>query len=73
MDMNMRFIIHPTAEPDHEVDITNRLIGAIAKELWLRYGGNETINWIEAERHLQAIVEEARNQANQMTHIENAA
>ncbi|MCI0366330.1 MAG: hypothetical protein L0Y44_03885 [Phycisphaerales bacterium] len=69
----MRFVIHPAAEPDHEVDVTKRLVGAIARELWLRYGGNETLNWIEAERHLQGIVEDARKQAEDMTLAENAA
>ena len=62
----MRLIIHPTAQPDDKLDSTNRLTAAIAQELWLRYGGNETINWVEAERHLQAIVDDARSNANRV-------
>ncbi len=49
----MRFVIRPTADPQTDVDLTERLTAVIAEELWLRYGGNERLNWFEAELHLQ--------------------
>ncbi len=53
----MRIIIHPLIEPEREIDVTHRLIAAIAEELWRLYGGNDHLNWIEAERHLRRIVD----------------
>ncbi|TVR99824.1 MAG: hypothetical protein EA423_12085 [Phycisphaerales bacterium] len=52
----MRFVIRPTADPKNDVDLTERLTAAIAEEIWLRYGGNERLNWLEAELHLQSIL-----------------
>ncbi len=52
----MRFIIRPTADPADQVDLTERLTAAIAEELHRRYGGNERLNWFEAELHLQRIL-----------------
>lgn len=52
----MRIIIHPLTEPEREIDVTHRLIAAIAEELWRHGGGNDHLNWIEAERHLRRIV-----------------
>jgi hypothetical protein len=59
----MKIIIRPVMEPQREMDLTNRLISAIAEELWRLYGGNERLDWLEAERHLERIVEEARREA----------
>lgn len=61
----MRIIIRPTLEPQREVDVTTRLTAAIAEELWRLYGGNDKLNWLEAERHLQRIVGEARAAARE--------
>jgi hypothetical protein len=47
-------------EPQREVDITERLIAAIAEELWRLYGGDDQLNWLEAEAHLQRIVGEVK-------------
>ncbi|MCC5785356.1 MAG: hypothetical protein JJU33_01490 [Phycisphaerales bacterium] len=52
----MRFVIRPTADPQTDVDLTERLTAAIAEELWVRYGGNERLNWFEAELHLQRML-----------------
>jgi hypothetical protein len=51
----MRLVIRPVQEAHRELDITHRLVSAIAEELWRRYGGNEQLNWIEAERHLEGL------------------
>lgn len=59
----MRVIVRPAAEPQREIDLTRRLVSAIAEELWRRYGGNDVLNWAEAERHLAQIVGEARAKA----------
>ena len=56
----MRITVRPVVDPCREVDLTNRLVAAIAEELWLLYGGNDKLNWFEAERHLERIVGEAR-------------
>lgn len=56
----MRIIVRPIVDPQREIDLTQRLIAAIAEELWRLYGGNEQLNWLEAELHLQHIVGAAR-------------
>lgn len=56
----MKVTITPVAEPEREIDVTNRLVAAIAEEIWRMCGGNEALNWLEAERHLARIVGEAR-------------
>ena len=59
----MKLVIRPIQDAQREVDVTHSLVSAIAEELWRRYGGNEQLNWIEAERHLQRIVSEAGGRA----------
>jgi hypothetical protein len=59
----MRIIVRPLSDPHREVDVTERLVAAIAEELWRLYGGNDRLNWLEAERHLARIVGEARTEA----------
>lgn len=56
----MRITVRPVADPGREVDLTDRLAATIAQELWLLYGGNDKLNWLEAERHLERIIGEAR-------------
>lgn len=52
----MRVTIRPTADPSREHDITRCLISAIAYELSLLHGGNDELNWLEAERHLARLL-----------------
>jgi hypothetical protein len=59
----MQVIIRPVANPEREIDLTERLVSAIAEELWRLYGGNEQLNWLEAERHLTQIVGHAKRKA----------
>lgn len=59
----MRITVRPVVDPWHEIDLTNRLVAAIAEELWLLYGGNDKLNWFEAERHLERIIGEVRAEA----------
>lgn len=56
----MKITVRPMSNPGHELDVTHRLIAAIAEELWLFHGGNEQLNWLEAERHLEALVAHAQ-------------
>ncbi len=51
----MMILIRPIADPRRQVDVTRCLVSAIAQELWRLYGGNDQLNWIEAERHLGRI------------------
>lgn len=62
----MRIIIRPVADRQREIDLTQRLIATIAEELWRLYGGNEQLNWLEAEMHLKRIIGEARAEAEVM-------
>lgn len=59
----MRIVIHPVADPGSELDLTNRLVEAIAQELWRVYGDDEDVNRLEAERQLEEIVREPRREA----------
>lgn len=60
----MRIVIRPVVDRQREIDLTQRLIAAIAEELWRLYGGNEQLNWLEAEMHLKRVVGEARAEAD---------
>lgn len=51
----MKIIIHPILEPNREIDVTTRWVAAVAQELSQTYGGSEAVNWLEAERHVQAL------------------
>jgi len=59
----MKIIVHPILDPQREIDVTDRLVSAIADELWRRCGGNDKLNWAEAEWHLQRIIAQAGNEA----------
>lgn len=61
----MKIIVRPILDPQREIDLTHRLVAAIAEELWRLFGGNDALNWIEAERHLQQIVAQARVEADE--------
>ena len=62
----MKIIVRPILDPQREIDLTHRLVAAIAEELWRLFGGNDALNWIEAEWHLQRIVAQARAEASEM-------
>ncbi|HMN41264.1 MAG TPA: hypothetical protein PKE29_10490 [Phycisphaerales bacterium] len=61
----MKLLIRTIQEPEREHDVTRRLVAAIAEELWRLYGGNDQLNWLEAELHLQRIVGQARADARE--------
>lgn len=52
----MRIIIKPSAQPAKEIDLTNALVSAVAAELWNTCGGNDVLNWMEAENFVQSLV-----------------
>lgn len=60
----MRITVRPVADPKREIDLTSHLVSAIAAELWRLYGGNDQLNWLEAESHLRRIVGEAQANAS---------
>lgn len=57
----MRVIIKPSLTPHLHIDVTNALTSAIAQELARAQGGNDVLNWLEAERILQELVGGARS------------
>lgn len=54
-----KLTIRPVVDPLSKIDVTHCIVGAIAEELWRRYGGNTHLNWIEAEQHLDRMIDEA--------------
>ena len=52
----MRVSVRPSMAPDREVDLTQALVGAVAHELWKACGGNEVVNWLEAERIVARLI-----------------
>ncbi len=69
----MKLVIPPVHDQHREHDVTRRLVSAIAEELWRLYGGNDHFNWVEAERHLQRIVGQARAEARETEEDPSAA
>jgi len=51
----MRLVIRPLSDPTNEIDVTRPLVKAIAEELWRHYGGNDVLNWIEAQGHVETL------------------
>ena len=43
------FVVHPLFGSEG-IDITQQIVEAIARELWKKRGGNDLLNWLEAER-----------------------
>jgi hypothetical protein len=56
----MQVLIRREVSEEQERDMTQRLVSAIAEELWGLNGGGGGFNWPEAERRLRRIVGEAR-------------
>ncbi len=60
----MRVIVRPSLTPQLHIDITNALVSTIAAELARAQGGNDVLNWLEAERVLQDLIGSARSSAS---------
>jgi hypothetical protein len=52
----MRIVIRPSASPERELDVTQAVVAAVAHELWKHCGGNEVLNWVEAERQVARLL-----------------
>lgn len=52
----MRLVIRPISDPSNAVDVTDRVVRAIAEELQNVVGGNHVLNAIEAERAVQSLL-----------------
>lgn len=44
------------ASTGRELDLTHALVSAVAHELWKHVGGNEVVNWLEAERIVAGLI-----------------
>lgn len=55
----LRFVIQPILGSGEEIDVTDAVTRAIAQELWNHSGGNAVVNWLEAESHLQKLLDGA--------------
>ncbi len=56
----MPIAVKPSMSPDRELDLTGVLTTAIAHELWKQFGGNEIVNWLEAERIVASLTVNTR-------------
>jgi hypothetical protein len=52
----MRIVIRPSASPERELDVTRAIVASVAHALWAHGGGNEVVNWLEAERHVARLI-----------------
>lgn len=52
----MRVTVTPSLTPHLHIDVTNALTAAIAQELARAQGGNDVLNWLEAERLLRGLI-----------------
>ncbi len=52
----MRAIIKPSLAPHLHLDVTHALTATIAGEIARAVGGNDVVNWLEAERILQGLL-----------------
>lgn len=65
----MKLVIHPDLDPSRQFDVTGVVVGAIAQELWRMGGTNAVVNWLEAERHVDRMIQDAaRRLATQAPH-----
>ena len=55
----MRITLRPSMAPERELDLTAALTAAVAHALWQHGGGNEVLNWLEAERFIARLAAEA--------------
>ena len=52
----MRITIRPMLAPDRELDVTDSVVRAIAGSMATELGGNEQLNMLEAEFHLESLL-----------------
>ena len=62
----MSITLRPSAAPDRQIDLTSVLVKAVAEELWRTCGGNDVLNWMEAEQFVQSLA--GRNAAPSTMH-----
>ncbi len=51
-----RLLVRPIAQPKRSIDATEAMTRAIAHCLWEQVGGNDALNWLEAERLVQEML-----------------
>ena len=56
----MRWTIFPMMDPGNEIDMKHVLVKAVAEEIWRCCGGNDALNWMEAEWHVEELLRKAR-------------
>lgn len=52
----LRIVLQPMLGPREGLDVTEALTRAVATELWKLHGGNDVMNWLEAERLLGEVL-----------------
>ena len=50
-------VLQPMLGPHDGLDVTEAVTRAVAQELWNLHGGNDVMNWLEAERLLGEFIE----------------
>jgi hypothetical protein len=58
----MRLVIRPAAAPAAAIDVTHAVVAAIARELSRFHGGNDTLNWLEAEQIVTDLLRRANGE-----------
>lgn len=51
-----RLMVRPIADPGKTIDVSEALTKAVAHRLWEHHGGNDALNWLEAERLVQELL-----------------
>lgn len=64
----MPITVRPSASPDRPIDVTHALVKAVAEELWRTTGGNDVLNWIEAERFVQSLMQRPSSTTEPLPH-----
>lgn len=62
----MRIVVLPAENDQSEQEVTARLVGAIAEEIWRLCGSRGELEWLEVERALAEMAAEARAGAADM-------
>lgn len=61
-----RVVLSPMFGTEGGLDVTESLISAIAHELWESKGGNDKLNWIEAEALLNSVMQSNDHNENSL-------
>jgi hypothetical protein len=69
----LRIVLKPYLGPREGLDVTEAITRTVAQELWKLHGGNDVMNWLEAERLVQEFFSDSRRThpaASRIAHTE---